>query len=80
MKTILISGTYEPTQKAVNYHVKIWGANDGEPLQFITERVLSVSGYSALWDAAKDNASLYFDDRQFLDGAYCQYLDHLIRA
>lgn len=78
MRTILISGTSRPAELGVHYSVFIWAAQEGEQIQFITAKGLVINGYTELWALAKSCVLSYFGDELFLDGAYTQYLDHLI--
>lgn len=79
MQTILISGTAIPLGSKVEYTVHIWGSKEGQQIQFITlfDGIIT-SGYNTLWDKAKAVCVAYFDEPKFEDGAYTQYLDHLI--
>lgn len=87
MNTILISGTAQTlpvkisritTGFKVMYKVNIYGSVNNSPIQYITEKEVLLCGYGDLWTIAKNCAKDYFNEDKFLDGAYTQYLDHLI--
>lgn len=80
MNTILISGTARHLENSnVKYVVKIWASLENSPLTYIREIDNEFSGYSELWAYAKQRAKGYFlTDNKLDDGAYTQYLDHLI--
>lgn len=88
MNTIMITGTAKtmPVNTSpicvsfkVEYDVNIWASKQGEQLQFISSKKLTLCGYNDLWRLAKSNViSLLGDDAKFDDGAYTQFLDHLI--
>lgn len=87
MNTILITGTAQTipvkispktTGFKVEYDIYIWGANECQQLQLITCKKETMCGYGDLWNMAKNKAASYFNEPLFNDGAYTQYLDHLI--
>lgn len=79
MNTILITGTARSlNQKDVKYDVWIWGALAGQPLQLITTKEVVNGGYNDIWKLAKDTAEAYLKEPRLQDGAYTQFLDHLI--
>jgi len=88
MNTILISGTCKTVPVKVSrtttgfkvvYNVNIWASLENTQLQFITykDNVL-LCGHGDLWQLAKDVVSNYFKEEKIRDGAYTQYLEHLI--
>jgi len=81
MNTILISGTvntYTAKDNIFTYAVNIWGCNTGESLQFITSKNIFATCYGDMWQQGKDIAAKYLKNDLLTDGAYTQYLDHLI--
>lgn len=81
MNTILITGACDvcPITGKVNYNVNIWASKEGEQIQLITYLEPVLDDYSDLWKLAKQKVMSYFkDNTKFDDGAYTQYLDHLI--
>lgn len=81
MNTILITGSCDVTDIKIKYDVFIWASLAGQPIQMITARHIETEvGYNDLWPVAKDIVTAYFDTNQFYDGAYTQYLDHLIKV
>ena len=79
MNTILITGTAKPEGSSVNYNVNVWASKEGEQIQFIKYQSMTLAGYNILWAYGKSIAISYFgNDVKFDDGAYTQYLDHLI--
>lgn len=87
MNTILISGTVKnlyttndnETKHLCEYSVFIFGSKKGNALQFVRElNFTSEIGYSELWQRAKEIAVEYFSEGYMQDGAYTQFLDHLI--
>ena len=80
MNTILISGTAKCTGNKIEYNVFIWGSKMGECLQFIRSYEALLDNYTDLWRNAKDIANGYFEEPKMHDGAYTQYLDHLIAS
>ena len=83
MNTILISGTSRQVQteqgKKVRYSFIIWAALENSPLSYIAEYTKEFSGYNELWEFAKKRAKSYFlTDNKLDDGAYTQYLEHII--
>lgn len=83
MNTILISGTTKQIKDEqgikVKYSVIIWASLENEPLTFITELTKEFNSYSELWSFAKKRAKGYFlKENKLDDGAYTQYLEHLI--
>jgi len=79
MNTILITGTAKPEGSKVNYNVNIWASKEGEQIQFVKSQSMEISGYSTLWAYAKSIVISYFgNDAKLDDGAYTQFLDHLI--
>lgn len=79
MNTILISGTAKPDGNAVHYNVYVWASKKGDPIQLIKWFSGTLADYRVLWALAKSNVMSYFgNDDKFGDGAYTQFLDHLI--
>jgi hypothetical protein len=79
MNTILISGTCKPEGNKVNYNVNIWASKSGQPIELITWQSALLDGYNTLWSLAKSKVMGYYnEDVKFDDGAYTQYLDHLV--
>ena len=88
MNTILITGTAKTipykisactTGFKVQYDVHIWASKEGEQLQFITSKYeWLLRGHGDLWALVKVKVREYFKMPKFDDGAYTQFLDHLI--
>lgn len=76
--TILISGFYKNIDNKVDYNIIIWAHQEGEALEFITAKNIVTSGYDELWKEAKNTVVKYYDNHYFHDGAYTNYLDHII--
>lgn len=79
MNTILISGTAKCIDNYVVYDIIIWASQTGEALQFITQKAIAAYGYGELWNEVKLIVEQYFNNPKFQDGAYTQFLDHLIK-
>ena len=90
MNTILITGTAKqkiihqfndsdnPIRFKVEYDINIWAANEGQQIQLICTHNEILQGYNELWAIAKNKASDYLKNDLLNDGAYTQYLDHII--
>lgn len=80
MNTILITGTAKMTaSNNVEYDVILWASKEGEQLQVIRTYDTIFRNHSELWKKSKIDVSYYFGKSfKFYDGAYTQYLDHLI--
>jgi len=80
MNTILISGTARHLINGnVRYAVNIWASLENSPLTLVSSIDKELIGYNGLWEFAKKRAKGYFlTDNKLDDGAYTQYLDHLI--
>ena len=90
MNTILITGTAKqkinyqfddrinPIGFKVQYAVTIWASNEGKQIQLISTHNETLQGYNELWTIAKKKASEYLKNDLLNDGAYTQYLDHII--
>lgn len=79
MNTILISGTCKMEGNKVQYNVNIWASKQGEQIELITWQTALLSGHPVLWTLAKSKViSYYGNDVKFDDGAYTQFLEHLI--
>lgn len=78
MNTILIIGTAKNNAHLVTYDVQIWAQKSGEDIEFIYSLKFNSSGYSDLWQVAKDKVAAYYSMPEFQDGGYTRFLDHLI--
>jgi hypothetical protein len=87
MNTILITGSAQQANETgnlggtiyrVKYDVNVWASIHGEQIQLITYFTDTLSGYTELWRIAKDKASAYFKNELLKDGAYTQFLDHIV--
>lgn len=86
MNTIMITGkaqtvgtaTKHGVEFSVKYSLIIWGSRTGEAIQYIESYDNELPNYSSLWIRAKIVAENYFKDHQFGDGAYTQFLDHIV--
>lgn len=76
-KLILITGTCQMKENKVAYNVHLWAECERTNLTFITSTDRVFDGYNDLWKWAKERAALYFQQDQFLDGAYTIYQDHI---
>lgn len=80
MNTILISGTVNSYGNQVQYNVHIYAAKEGEQIQFVSSVDNGILfDYNELWRKAKNICAVYLDDNKLKDGAYTQFLDHLIK-
>lgn len=81
MNTILVTGSVRhlTTNNKNLYDLYIWGSREGEQIQLIRPIELQVDGYNDMWREAKKIAGKYFKDEKFIDGAYTQFLDHIIQ-
>lgn len=79
MNTILITGTAKSVSMSeVEYDVFIWASQHGGELKLVKPYKVTNAGYNELWSDAKDIAAGFFLNPSFEDGAYTQFLDHLI--
>lgn len=79
MNTILITGTVKRVEpNDFKYEVYIWGSKEGEPLRVFVCGVLISGGYDDLWKFGKECAQNYFKEPRMNDGAYTQFLEHII--
>lgn len=80
MNTILVTGSVRQlANKQIMYDLYIWGSKEGEQIQVVTMReIYTQHGYNDMWLQVKPIVAHYFDEPKFQDGAYTQFLDHLI--